>query len=152
MKIQISLSSAPQWVIPSEADLRLEYRYEYNLPQRNWKQRCKTIGAYFPLFESEDDFVKRIQTEARVITLTRNDYVHNLTSLKSIEEIEDLVSGYAYPRDVKRIVEGLTNGAHMPMPIIIKGMKGMWILSGNTRQNVAQVLRVRCQALVLDAP
>jgi hypothetical protein len=149
MKLQIALSSGSQWVIPHEADLRLEYRYEYNLPQRNWKQRCKTIGAQYPLFEDEEDFIAKVKA-SRIVSLFHDD-VHNMTSLKSIEDIESLVSHYAYPRDVKRIVEGLKAGIEMPAPIIIAGSKGMWILSGNTRQNCAKVLGIPRKFIVVNA-
>lgn len=150
MKLEISLSSGPQWVIPEEEDLALEFRYEYALPQRNWAQRCKTIGARYPLFENESDFVTKVN-HGRIQLLTRSDQVHNRTQLRSIEEIEDLVSGYAYPRDVARIVEGFKKGVIMPMPIIIKGTKGMWILSGNTRQNIASVMKLPTQVIIVDA-
>lgn len=149
MKIQISLSANTAWIMPSDEDLRLEYRYEYNLPQRNWPGRCKTIGAPFPLFESEEDFIAKVKA-SRIVSLFHDD-VHNMTSLRSIEDIEDIVSSYAYPRDVKRIVEGLKAGKSMPAPIIIAGNRGMWILSGNTRQNCAKVLGIPRKFIVVNA-
>lgn len=150
MKIQIALASTAHWIMPSEDDLRLEYRYEYNLPQRNWKGRCKTIGANFPLFADEEDFIAKVKASP-IVDLTQTMHVHNLTSLRSVEDVRDLVSGYAFPRDVDRIVTGLKKGVALPAPIIVKGKLGMWILSGNTRQNLASIANIPRQAIMVDA-
>jgi hypothetical protein len=68
----------------------------------------------------------------------------------SIEDIESMVSSYHQPRDVKRIVQGLKNNAQIPMPIILKGSKGMWIMAGNTRQSTARVLGIDADVLLVD--
>ena len=150
MKIEIALSAAGDWTYPKDDDLILEYRYEYSLPQRGWPQRCKTIGAQYPLFTDESDFIRKVKASP-IVSLPANARVHNMTDYESIEDIEDLVASYRFPRDVPRIVKGLTKGVTMPAPIIIKGKKGMWILSGNTRQNVALVLNVPRKFIVVDA-
>lgn len=151
MKLQIALATAStKWVMPSKEDLILEYKYEYALPQRNWDARCKVIGAPYPLFKDQEDFVSWV-LGSPIVTLPKNARVHNMTELNTIGEIEDLVSGYAFPRDVKRIITGLKSGVLMPAPIIIKGTKGMWILSGNTRQNVAKVLNIPRKFILVNA-
>lgn len=150
MKIQIALSASTTWVMPNKEDLILEYKYEYDLPQRNWAGRCKKIGAPYPLFKDQNDFVRQVMASP-IVALSKNEHVHNMTDINTIGGIEDLVSGYAFPRDVKRIVEGLKAGTAMPAPIIIKGTKGLWILSGNTRQNVAHVLNLPRKFILVDA-
>jgi hypothetical protein len=150
MKIQIALSAAGDWTYPKDADLSNEYRYEYALPKRGWPQRCKTIGAKYPVFTDESDFIRKVKASP-IVELPPTAYVHNMTDYETIDDIEDLVAGYAFPRDVKRIVKGLSTGVTMPAPIIVKGKKGMWILSGNTRQNVALVLGVPRKFILVDA-
>lgn len=149
MKLNISLSSGG-WIVPSDEDLILEYKYEYNLPQRNWPMRCKTIDAKYPLFENEQDFITKVRA-GRIVDLRKFDPVHNMTNCRSIQEIKDMVSRYAFPRDVDRIVQGYKDGVMMPMPIIIQGAKSSWILSGNTRQNVALVMKIPVKAIIVDA-
>src|SRR5271168_1074668 len=144
------LSSAVKWVFPSNADLALEYKYEYTLPSRNWAGRCRVIGASYPIFESEDDFIAKVKS-SRVAPVTVDMDVNNMTSLRSVEEVRDMVSAYAYPRDVDRIVKGYESGAKMPMPIIIEGKKCSWILSGNTRTNLAFILKIPVKAIWVRA-
>jgi hypothetical protein len=153
MKLQAAhrlLAAAVKWVMPKDPDLVLEYKYEYSLSSRNWPQRCKAIGAKYPLFDSEQDFIAKIKA-ASVEPLTPEMDVHNLTNLRTVEDVRDMVSGYQFPRDVDRIVKGYKEGGTMPMPIIIRGKKGSWILSGNTRSNLAFILKVPVKAIWVDA-
>lgn len=149
MKIQIALSATGGWNSPKNADLILEYKYEYNLPHRNWPDRCKTIGAPYPLFKDEKDFIQKVKASP-LVDLTDDMHIHNMTNCRSIEAIEMMVAVYAFPRDVKRIVAGMREGVTMPAPIAIKGKKGIWILSGNTRQNVARVLGIPRKIILVD--
>ena len=147
--MKISLS-ATTWIVPKPADLKLEYAYEYILPSRNWAARCKTIGAKYPLFDSEEDFIAKVNA-GNIISVTPKSKIHNMTTIDSIEGIESLVSGYRFPRDVGKIVKGYNSGKPMPMPIVIKGSKGSWILAGNTRSNVAFVMGVPLRVIEVDA-
>ena len=61
-----------------------------------------------------------------------------------------MVSNYQNPRDVDRIVQGLQSGDPLPLPIIVKGSQGMWILAGNTRQAVTRVLGFVPEAILID--
>jgi hypothetical protein len=143
------LAAAVKWVMPKPADLALEYKYEYLLPSRHWDKRCKAIGAHYPLFDSEDDFIAKIRA-ASIEPITPQSKVENVTDLETIEDVEDLVSTYQRPRDVSSIVNGYRKGGSMPMPIIIRGKKGSWILSGNTRTNLAFILKIPVKAIWVD--
>lgn len=138
------------WVRPDLQNLELEYKYEYLLPSRNWDRRCQSIGAEYPLFDDQEDFNRKILS-APVINITPEMRVTNMTHCSSIEGVRDLVSGYQFPRDVDRIIDGFQRGADMPLPIIIKGTNGMWILSGNTRSNLAMIHGIPLKAIVYDA-
>jgi len=143
------MAASVKWVMPKDPDLVLEYKYEYTLPSRHWDKRCKAIGAKYPLFDSEEDFVAKIKA-ASIEPLTSSMRVENLTDYESIEDVKDLVSQYQFPRDVDRIVKGYEAGGSMPMPIIIRGKKGSWILSGNTRTNLAFILKIPVKAIWVD--
>ena len=44
----------------------------------------------------------------------------------------------------------MKSGATLPMPIVLKGSDGLFIMAGNTRQAVARVLKVPCKVLLVD--
>ena len=124
---------------------------EYKLKEKSkWESRARKFGFKFPLFNSFEDFQSKIQS-ARVINLDEyRDDIEHLTLCNTIDDIKELVSTYQYPRDVDRIVKGLKSGSKLPMPIVLKGYRGMFIMSGNTRQNVAHVLSIPTQAVLID--
>lgn len=136
------------WTVPNLMSLRDEYDYEYMLASRGWKSRCRAIGAVYPVFDSFEDFVAKVK-QGRIGPMKLS--VENTTHLETIDEIKELVSEYQWPRDVNRIVQGFKEGVKMPMPIVIRGRKGSWILSGNTRSNVAEVLGLEVFAIYIDA-
>lgn len=140
-----------EWREQTEKELKQEFDYEYALPKRGWDRRAQKIGAQYPMFDSFDDFVQKVK-DAPVQAIKHSDYdlVTNLTSLETIQDLKDMTSTYSYPRDVDSIVKGFKSKSPMPYPIIIKGKSGMWILSGNTRLNVAKILGIQGRAKVVD--
>ena len=138
-----------RWVRQSPQELAFEYKIEYALPSRGWDRRAKVIGALYPIFKSEQDFIEKISS-APIFNLPSNkfDTVHNLTECDSLRELKDLVASYQYPRDVDGIVAGFNSGKPMSLPIVIGGSKGAWILSGNTRLNVARILNVPAKVIL----
>lgn len=89
---------------------------------------------------------------ARIVTIdeSNEDTIANLSDAESIEEIVSMVSEYYIPRDVERIVTGMEENHRIPYPVVLQGSKGMYIMSGNTRNNVARVLGVTQKALLVD--
>lgn len=141
-----------EWREQTEKELKQEFDYEYALPKRRWDMRAEQIGAKYPIFDSLDDFVEKVKA-APVQVIKHADYhkVRNLTSLETLDDVKEMTSSYSYPRDVDSIVTGFKAKSPMPYPIIIKGKSGMWILSGNTRMNVAKILGIEGRAKVVDA-
>ncbi|GAH05842.1 unnamed protein product, partial [marine sediment metagenome] len=76
--------------------------------------------------------------------------IDNVSLNDTIEDVEDMVSSYKRPRDVKRIDKGFEVSAKMPMPIILKGSKGMHIMAGNTRLNIAYIMNQIPEVLIVD--
>ena len=109
-----------------------------------------TGGAGFVGSNLIELFIKK--TNFKIISID-NDNIHsikNLSMTQSFDELEHLVSSYAMPRDINRIKKGLENGENLPYPVILKGSKGMFIMSGNTRINVARLMEVPARALLVD--
>lgn len=144
-------SSEVKWVTPSGADAHADYVEYKKKEDKKWQERAETIGARFPLFDTEDDFKDALKN-GRIFTLSEKDWrnIQNLSNVSSIESLKDLVGGYVRPRDVDRIVDGINKGVALPLPIVLKGSKGRWIMSGNTRLNTAKVMKVPQQAIELD--
>jgi len=130
------------WVIPPPKVMRADYD-EYKLKEKSkWKGRAATIGARFPIFKNFDDFAHSI-TNGKIV----NSSDHTTESLEGLKE---RVKTYIYPRDVDRIVKGFTAGVPMPLPIILQGVDGTWRMSGNTRSNVAWLMKLPVKAILVD--
>lgn len=140
----------PNWVRYTPQSLQQDYE-EYLLKQNSkWRGRAQIIGARWPLFSSLTQFSQALDQAPIVSIDDLPQGVNNLTYNDSISDIKRMVSGYNMPRDVNRIVDGIKSGATMPLPIILRGQKSMWIMAGNTRQAVSRVLGVEPQALLVD--
>lgn len=145
------IKSSVKWELVSGADAHADY-VEYKKKENSkWEDRAETIGARFPIFETEDDFQEALK-KGRIFTLTEKDWneIQNLSNVDSIRSLKSLVNSYVRPRDVDRIVKGIESGATLPLPIVLKGSKGRWIMAGNTRLNTAKIMGVPQQAVELD--
>ena len=142
-------TSFNNWTRFSEASLEADFQEYKQKEQRKWKQRAELIQARWPLFQDIQEF-RQALSSAPVVDVDSLRSVQNLTKNRSIADIKDMVSSYAWPRDVARIQQGYQENHKMPLPIIIKGQQGMWIMAGNTRQSVARVLGITPRALLVD--
>lgn len=139
------------WSMPSEETMKSDFK-EYKIKEyKKWEDRARMKGFRFPIFNEYDDYVNAI-SQGKIITVTSDLWhkVGNLSDNNSIEDIENMVSGYFMPRDVQRIKAGFENNDKIPYPVILKGSNGLFIMSGNTRLNVANVLGVTPKALLVD--
>lgn len=136
------------WIRYTETSLKDDFEEYKKKEDKKWKDRAKIIGAKFPIFDTISDFKKALD-DAKIIDL-HNLNIHNLSDNDSIEDIEQMVSGYQKPRDVQKIKKGIENNDIISYPIIIQGSKGMWILAGNTRQAVSKVLQVKQKGLLVN--
>lgn len=146
-----NLNKYTNWIIPDPKTLQADFAEYQKKEQSKWQGRAEMMGFRFPIFKNFQEFLQAALA-GKVIRLSEKDWqsVHNLTRLGSIEAIKDLVSSYVQPRDVDRIYNGILNNDAIPMPIILKGTNGRWIMAGNTRANVANAMHVPVKALEID--
>jgi hypothetical protein len=137
------------WVRYTGSSVKSDFVEYKKKEESKWKDRAERIGMRFPIFDSEEQFRTDLDN-AKIVSVSELDNVRNMSHNSSIEDIESMVSSYHQPRDVKRIVQGLKNNVQIPMPIILKGSKGMWIMAGNTRQSTARVLGIDADVLLVD--
>lgn len=142
-------TSFNNWTRFTDASLEADFQEYKQKEQRKWKQRAELIQARWPLFQDIQEF-RQALSSAPIVDVDSLRSVQNITKNRSIADIKDMVSSYAWPRDVARIQQGYQENHKMPLPIIIKGQQGMWIMAGNTRQSVARVMGITPRALLVD--
>jgi len=148
---QYLVEAKEYWKYPSEKDLKSDYEeYEKKLYSK-WQSRANQIGAKFPIFLDYMDFKNQILgTMPIVLKPSLERRLPNTSYCETIECIEDMVNDYKRPRDVQRILKGFQIGEKIPYPIILKGNRGYYRLTGNTRMNVARILNIPIKILIID--
>lgn len=142
-------TSFNNWIRFTENSLDADFQEYKQKEQRKWQHRAEVIQARWPLFKDIQEF-RQALLSAPIVDVDSLRSVANMTKNRSIEDIKDMVSSYQWPRDVARIQQGYKQNHQMPLPIILKGRNGMWIMAGNTRQSVARVMGITPRALLVD--
>jgi hypothetical protein len=139
------------WAFPSDDVMKDDFSEYKKKENSKWEGRARRMGFRFPIFPTFDDF-KQALKDAKVVELTKemDNKIQNRSQTGSIEGLKNLVSSYVRPRDVDRIVQGLNSEARLPMPIILRGKHGMWIMAGNTRLDSAFILGKKPKVLMVD--
>ena len=142
----------PHWKKPSVSLLNFEFA-QYTRNEEKWANRARIIQLPVPLFTSNGMF-RHYVDNGEVMEIDRSfiPKVHGMSSVSTIAALKSLVSTYSKKPDVDTIVTGFKDGLRMPMPIILRGKKGYWILSGNTRCNVAFALGYTAKVIVINLP
>tara|TARA_R110000868_G_scaffold9620_6_gene47596 strand:- start:28386 stop:28859 length:474 start_codon:yes stop_codon:yes gene_type:complete len=142
-------TSFNNWTRFTDASLESDFQEYKQKEQRKWQPRAEVIQVRWPLFKDIQEF-RQALISAPIVDVDSLRSVANMTKNRNIEDIKDMVSSYQLPRDVARIQQGYQENHKLPLPIIIKGQQGMWIMAGNTRQSVARVMGITPRALLVD--
>ena len=139
------------WVFPDSKTMDSDFAEYKKKEDYKWKGRASSLGARFPLFNDRAHFEESLKN-AQVVNLTptTDRKISNRSHTGSIEGLKSLVGTYHRPRDVDRIVQGIESGVKMPMPIVLKGSQGMWIMAGNTRLDTAFILGNKPKVLMVN--
>jgi len=138
------------WKFPSIEDMKSDFA-EYKVKEDyKWKARAINNGFRFPIFKDFDDYKKTLKSgKVKLLTPQLNAKFPS-TELDSIDDLRSLVHSYHRPRDIDRIVYGFKHGQKIPYPVILKGSRGYFRLSGNTRTNTAKILGIPVKVLIVD--
>ena len=140
------------WVKPSDKDIALEYKIEYEI-----KPLKSLTNNAFP---TSKDFINTVK-KAKVIDITPalDKKIQYRSHTKSKQQIINLIKGYAsYPEfrnedTVEAIYQAFRDNKPMKMPFIIKFPNGnLRIMSGNTRTDIAQQLGITPKAVLIEIP
>lgn len=137
------------WVRFTPDSLESDWSEYKHKEEYKWRGRAARFAARFPLFKSKEQFQQALENSP-IVKVDSLAHVENLTHNDSLTDIAHIVSGYQHPRDVDRIVDNIRNNVNLPLPIILQGDQGRWIMAGNTRQAVARVLGAEPMALLVD--
>lgn len=139
------------WVFPNDLTIKADFDEYKKKEKAKWQSRAQSIGARWPLFNDIQHFKQSLQA-AKIVPINDNidRQIHNRSMTHSLDSLKSLVSGYQMPRDVDRIAKGFENNDRIPLPIVLQGSKGMWIMAGNTRLDTAGILGVPKKALLVD--
>lgn len=136
------------FVFHKTSTMREDYDEYKKKEQRKWKSRAEHMGFRFPIFPTFESYMKSL-LEAKSVDNYNPTKINNISNVQTIDQLKSLVSQYQRPRDVDRIVDGLKAGDKIPMPVVLKGDKGMWIMSGNTRFNAYRILFKRNPTILI---
>lgn len=151
MLIEDITSKQFSWVRHDLKTLRSDYE-EYKVKEESkWLGRAHRMGFRFPIFDSFEQYADAIQTSPIIdVDDALWDKVVNLSKSLDLDDLTQMVKTYTVPRDVERIKRGIEQGAKLPYPVILRGDEGYHIMSGNTRLNVARLMGVKTQAILID--
>ena len=133
------------WVVPSDETLKREYKVEIELKGRDH------------LFQSEQDFIDRVKAAPIVsVSASEDRIIKNRSRTRNKEELIDLVSSYrSWPefrnmKTVDAIYQGFENNSQMELPIVIKQPGRTFILTGNTRMDIAFQMGITPKVLMVE--
>ena len=145
------LKSYKHWKKPSVQTLKDDFNEYQKHESSKWEIRARSILTAFPMFTDFEGF-KEAVASGTVLEIDKSfaNKVQGMSASKSISSLKSLVGTYAKPKDIKRLSDGFKNGDGIPMPIIVRGLKGMWMLSGNARCNTALILGFKPKVVIID--
>lgn len=127
------------WSEPDDLALRKDYEEYSN--EIKWRDRAELMGFRYPLFDDIHQYEHDVHNAAVInVTTSFDRQIHNRTHMTTI----------GTKRDQIRIIDGFKHNDPIPYPVIIQGARGYWIMSGNTRLDVANILGVQAKAKLVD--
>jgi len=136
------------WIQLSEDDIKLEYNVEYK------NHIIYSFGDIFPTYE---DF--KFKVKNGIIKKINKDFdnkISNRSQTTSYEGLLSLIKGYrSYPeyrneKTLNKIYEAFKNNKPMKMPIVLYHNGRYFIMSGNTRMDIAFQLGIDPKVIIVN--
>lgn len=140
--------SFDNWVMPSEQAIQKEYNVEYTHHIRD---------IFGNLWNTIDDFRTAIHN-AEVVELTKEQdlNMYNRSHTSTVHELLRLISRYrSWPEyrnmdSLRDMIMRFRHNRPMTMPIILRKAGRLYIMSGNTKSDLAGMMNVPLKAIVID--
>lgn len=143
-----SASSFNNWTFPTKEELKKEYDVEY---------QYHILWEYGPIWSSFDDFVNAAGRGVNYQLSHRDDLqIDNRSHCNTMTELVSLVSTYrSWPKfrnmnTLMDMINRFRNNEPMKMPIILDHHGNKRIMSGNTKLDIAFMMNVVPQVLVIS--
>jgi len=151
MRYSSYLTEQSRWVLFTPESFKWDFTEYKKKEDKKWKSRAMQIGSRFPIFKDEADFRSSLKgATTKVLSRREASKIGNVALTNSLEDLKSMTSNYVRPRDIDRIVRGLESNDKMPMPIVLKGRNGLFILAGNSRLNVAYNMGTEPKVAIID--
>ncbi len=127
------------WFFPTTQDLRFEHETE-------WDKMRFFLNTSF--FDDEQRMVDLIEKygKAKVLNKAADRKLSRRTHADTVDQVEDMVASYRSAARRKGVPTALAaafqNGDPLPMPIVMQRYRTGYIVGGNTRLNIAEILGV----------
>lgn len=127
------------WQPLTPSDLAFEHETE-------WDKMRYFLNTTF--FDQKENFVSLVSQHGRIVRLTRHgdQQVNRRTHCASIAELEDMVSTYRSAARRKGVPTQLAHmmraGEPLPTPLLMKRGNEIYVVGGNTRLDVAEILQI----------
>lgn len=141
------------WFIPTMADLHFEWESEWD------KMRFFLNTSYFDDATRMVELIQRFG-KAKRLPKSADRKLRRRTHCSSVEQVEDMVASYRSAARRKGVPTALAaafeEGKPLPMPLVMQRYQTGYIVGGNTRLNIAEILDVQPDPKVfyinLDTP
>lgn len=139
------------WVFPDNKTIDNDFEEYKKKELSKWKRRAKDLNARFPLFKDKEHYIQSLKNSPiTLLSPSLDNKIQNRSQTSSIEELKKLVLSYKRPRDVDRIFQGFLQHDKIPYPVILKSNNKYFIMSGNTRLDVAFIYGIIPKVIIID--
>lgn len=139
------------WVFPDNKTIDNDFEEYKKKELSKWKRRAKDLNARFPLFKDKEHYIQSLKNSPiTLLSPSLDNKIQNRSQTSSIEELKKLVLSYKRPRDVDRILQEFLQHDKIPYPVILKSNNKYFIMSGNTRLDVAFIYGIIPKVIIID--
>lgn len=139
-------SQFDNWVVPDDDKLKLEFKVEHELKENDF-------------FDSFGEFRSAVKSgKVQVIDRNKDKDIQYRSRTKTKSELLNLIRTYrSYPQfrnelTIDNLYDGFENNKPMEMPIVIEFKnKKRRIMAGNTRMDVAFMLKINPKVLIIKS-
>lgn len=150
------------WVLPSDEDLALEYKLEYeNKGLGRYLERTMSdygIEIGDNVFPDANAFIQAAKSsKPMLVDKSKDSRIEYRSNCNSVQCLVSLIKGYAsYPKyrnedTINALAQGFEQNKPMKMPIVLQFSDNSYrVMGGNTRMDMAFIKGVNPKVIVID--
>lgn len=150
------------WVVPSDEDIALEYRVEYELKDLGEEIQATMYDLGYDagenIFPNKETFIKAVKTARKIqVNPSLDAKIDYRTHCPTIDCLMSLIKGYrSYPKyrnenTIQAMANAFDNNKPMKMAIVLQYSNAHFrVMGGNTRMNMAFIKGINPVVLMID--